>query len=102
MQRTPLPAASALLALALAHGGAQAQAAGAEWTTPSGTLQATRYSSLAQIDTSNAGKLVEDFSFATGSKATHQGQPLVVGSTMYVVKPFPNHLVALDLANGGQ
>lgn len=102
MHRTPLATASALLAMALAQGGAQAQAAGAEWTTPSGTLQATRYSSLTQIDASNVGRLVEDFSFATGSTATHQGQPLVVGSTMYVVTPFPNRLVALDLAHGGQ
>lgn len=102
MLRTSLAAAGVALALAFAHGGAQAQAAGAEWTTPSGSLQATRFSSLDQIDTSNVGRLVEDFAFATGSKATHQGQPLVVGTTMYVVTPFPNKLVALDLAHGGQ
>ncbi|MGC4076353.1 MAG: PQQ-dependent dehydrogenase, methanol/ethanol family [Rubrivivax sp.] len=101
MIRITLAATGATLAVALAAGAARAQA-GAEWTTPSGTLQATRFSKLDEIDTGNVGQLVEDFAFATGSKATHQGQPLVVGTTMYVVTPFPNKLVALDLAHGGQ
>jgi alcohol dehydrogenase (cytochrome c) len=79
----------------------QAQSAGAEWTTPSGTQQGTRYSTLAEITPANAGSLTEEFSFATGTKASHQGQPLVVGSTMYIVTPFPNKLIALDLANPG-
>jgi alcohol dehydrogenase (cytochrome c) len=77
------------------------QGAGAEWTTPAGTVQGTRYSTLSEITQANAGSLVEEFSFATGTKASHQGQPLVVGSTMYIVTPFPNKLIALDLANPG-
>lgn len=96
--------ATALLLVAsalTASKGASAQAAGAEWTTPSGTAQATRFSSLTDITPGNVGKLVEEFSFKTGSTATHQGQPLVVGSRMYIVTPFPNRLIALDLANPG-
>lgn len=89
----------ALLAAALPSGAATG--AGAQWTTPSGTLQGTRYSQLGDITAANAGTLVEEFSFATGSRATHQGQPLVVGDTMYLVTPFPNRLIALDLANPG-
>ena len=79
-----------------------AQAAGAEWTTPSGTLQGTRYSGLSQITSGNVATLVEEFAFPTGTKASHQGQPLVVGSTMYIVTPFPNKLIALDLRFPGQ
>ena len=78
-----------------------ATGAGNEWTTPAGTLQGTRYSELNQITSGNAGTLVEEFSFATNTTASHQGQPLVVGSTMYIVTPFPNKLIALDLNSPG-
>ena len=33
-----------------------------------------------------------------GRLATHEGTPLVMGSTMYLVTPFPNIAYALDLA----
>lgn len=89
--------------LCLASGGALAQtAAGDEWTTPAGTVQGTRFSSLDQINTTNVGKLVEEFSFSTGVKAGHEGGPLIVGTTMYVVGPWPNQLFALDLAHAGK
>ncbi|MFO1321477.1 MAG: PQQ-dependent dehydrogenase, methanol/ethanol family [Burkholderiales bacterium] len=78
------------------------QGAGAEWTTAAGTPQGTRYSELAQITPANAGTLVEEFAFPTGSRASHQGQPLVVGHTMYIVTPFPNKLIALDLDSPGR
>ena len=29
----------------------------------------------------------------------HEGSPLVVNNTMYVITPFPNNLIALDLKN---
>ena len=103
--RSPAPSAfgAALLALAAwaLPSAALAQGAGAEWTTPSGNVQAMRYSELGAITSANVGTLVEEFAFATGTKATHQGQPLVVGSTMYVVTPFPNKLIAMDLAHPG-
>ena len=94
--------ASAVLAVGLALPAlAMAQGAGAEWTTPSGTPQGTRYSTLSDITSGNVSTLVEEFAFPTGSKASHQGQPLVVGNTMYIVTPFPNKLIALDLAHPG-
>jgi lanthanide-dependent methanol dehydrogenase len=31
----------------------------------------------------------------------HEGGPLVVGSTLYIVTPFPNNLIALDLNKPG-
>jgi PQQ-dependent dehydrogenase (methanol/ethanol family) len=37
--------------------------------------------------------------YSTGIPRGHEGQPLVVGQTMYVVTPFPNDLLAIDLAN---
>lgn len=101
-RRAWLPALGLVSGLLVSLGAnAQAGGSGDEWTTPSGTLQATRFSKLADITPANAGGLVEEFAFATGVKNTHQGQPLVVGSTMYIVTPFPNKLIALDLNNPG-
>ena len=40
-------------------------AAGAEWRTPAGTVQGTRFSSLTQINTRNVNRLKEDFKFST-------------------------------------
>lgn len=109
-RRTPLRFGGALRAvLALSAAAASyapgeamaAPATGAEWTTAGGTQQGTRYSGLTEINAANAGKLVEEFSFPTGTKASHQGSPLVVGSTMYVVTPFPNKLIAMDLSHPG-
>jgi alcohol dehydrogenase (cytochrome c) len=78
-----------------------ATALAAEWTTPGGTLDGQRYSALNNINATNVGTLVEDFSVDTGAKGSHMGEPLVVGSTLYVVTPFPNKLIAYDLANKG-
>src|SRR5688500_10029876 len=64
-----------------------ASAAGAEWTTPAGTVQGTRFSSLAQINTRNVNRLQEEFKFSTDIEAGHEGQPLVVNGVMYVVTP---------------
>lgn len=80
---------------------AQPTGAGNEWTTPAGTVEGTRYSALDQINIANARLLTQEFSYTTGVRAGHQGAPLVVGSTMYVVTPFPNRLIALDLAAPG-
>ena len=38
---------------------------------------------------------------STGIAHGHEGQPLVVNNTMYVVTPFPNNLIALDLTKPG-
>lgn len=90
-----------LSALLMSAGVARGQpAAAAEWTTPAGTVQGTRFSSLSQIDNASVPRLKEEFQFSTNIKAGHEGQPLVVKGLMYVVTPFPNLLYALDL-NGG-
>jgi lanthanide-dependent methanol dehydrogenase len=71
------------------------------WTSPGRDYQLTRYSGLNQITTENVGKLKEIWSFTTGVKAGHEGQPLVVNNTMYVVTPYPNTLFAFDLTKSG-
>ena len=72
-----------------------------EWVTPALDYASTRYSTLDQVTTGNVAKLKEVWSFTTGIKDGHEGQPLVVGNTMYVVTPFPNKLFAFDLTKPG-
>jgi lanthanide-dependent methanol dehydrogenase len=61
----------------------------------------TRYSGLDEINTGNASRLRVAWTFSTGVVAGHEAAPVVVGSTMFVVTPFPNYLYALDLAQAG-
>lgn len=68
-----------------------------EWTLPAGDLANTRFTPLAQITSANAGTLKLAGTFSTGVPRGHEGQPLVVGDTMYVVTPAPNYLMAIDL-----
>ncbi|HEX5831711.1 MAG TPA: PQQ-binding-like beta-propeller repeat protein [Gemmatimonadaceae bacterium] len=71
------------------------------WTSPAKTYQATRYSELDAITTENVQNLKEVWSFTTGVSGGHEGQPLVVNNTMYVVTPYPNRLFAFDLTRPG-
>ncbi len=61
----------------------------------------TRYSGLGQITAANATTLRPVWTFSTGVLAGHEGQPLVVKNTMYVVTPYPNVLYAFDLTREG-
>jgi len=90
-----------LQSVLLAAPGAALAQAGATWTTPAGDLQGTRYSSLTEITTANANTLVEEFNFPTNAIASHEGNPLVVNNVMYVVTPWPNNLIAMDLTKPG-
>jgi PQQ-dependent dehydrogenase (methanol/ethanol family) len=76
--------------------------AGAEWRMPARDFANTRFSPLAQINTENVQRLKEEFHFETGIQDGHEGAPLVVGNTMYVVSPFPNTVFALDLNKPGR
>jgi glucose dehydrogenase len=66
-----------------------------------GNWQNTRFSSLAQIDASNADRLALAWTFHTGVLKGQEAAPIVAGGRMYVVSPFPNVLYALDLAKAG-
>jgi lanthanide-dependent methanol dehydrogenase len=72
-----------------------------QWTMPAKDFASTRYSALAQINAGNATGLRPLWTFSTGVLAGHQGQPLVVNNTMYVVTPYPNVLYAFDLTKEG-
>jgi len=100
LRRASLRAVVLQLILLTAPGAAFAQA-GATWTTSAGDLQGTRYSSLNEITTANAGSLVEEFNFPTNVIASHEGNPLAVNNVMYVVTPWPNKLIAMDLKHPG-
>jgi len=90
--------ALSLAACALSTGAQPA--AGAEWTTHAGTLEGTRYSPLTDITPANVGQLKKEFSFRTGVNGSHMGAPLVVGSLLYAVTPYPNKLIAYNLGTG--
>ena len=68
-----------------------------QWTMPGKDYSATRYSALAQITPATVGRLHPVWSFSTGVLRGHEGQPLVVNQTLYVVTPYPNVLYAFDL-----
>src|SRR3982751_205814 len=72
-----------------------------QWVMPAKNYASTRYSQLDQINAQNVKSLKVAWTFSTGNTRGHEAAPLIVGSTMYVVAPFPNYLYALDLANSG-
>jgi PQQ-dependent dehydrogenase (methanol/ethanol family) len=75
--------------------------AGKEWSQPGGDYAGSRYSTLAEITPANASQLNVASTFSTGVLQGHEGNPLVVDHTMYVVTPWPNILYALDLTRPG-
>src|SRR5258708_2261769 len=80
---------------------AAAPADDGQWRMPAKNFASTRYSELAEINTDNVKNLQVAFTFSTGVNKGHEAAPLVVGSTMYIVSPYPNILYALDLAQPG-
>ncbi|MEA2600317.1 MAG: lanthanide-dependent methanol dehydrogenase [Acidobacteriota bacterium] len=98
--KEPAPARSASLAGARVAGQPPAADDG-QWVMPAKDYASTRYSALAQITTANVAQLKPVWTFSTGNVRGHEAAPLVVGSTMYVVTPFPNVLYALDLTQPG-
>ncbi|MEA3002230.1 MAG: lanthanide-dependent methanol dehydrogenase, partial [Sphingomonadales bacterium] len=95
----PLPASQIHAA---ANGARPAPAATApedgQWTMPSKDYASTRYSGLNQINRQNVARLKLTLSWDTGSRKGQEAPPLVVGSTMYLTMPFPNNIIAIDLA----
>jgi lanthanide-dependent methanol dehydrogenase len=68
---------------------------------PGADYSNSRYSELAQITPANVRNLRAAWTFSTGVLRGHEGQPLVVNNTMYVVTPYPNVAYALDLTIPG-
>jgi len=72
-----------------------------QWTMPNKNQSATRYSAVSEINSENVKNLKVAWSFSTGVLRGHEGEPLVVGNTMFVHTPFPNLVYALDLSKEG-
>src|SRR5881628_2107012 len=72
-----------------------------EWHMPARDYANTRFSPLNQINRSNVARLKVAWTFADGTLYGHEGAPLVIGNTMYVVSPYPNVAYALDLTKPG-
>ncbi|MGH9605844.1 MAG: PQQ-dependent dehydrogenase, methanol/ethanol family [Terracidiphilus sp.] len=78
-----------------------APVANGQWTMPAGDYGNTRYSPLDQINASNVHNLHVVGKLSTGTRYGYEGAPLVVGGTLYVVTPFPDDLIAIDLTKPG-
>jgi PQQ-dependent dehydrogenase (methanol/ethanol family) len=74
---------------------------GPEWAAPGKNPALTRYSELDEITTGNVGKLKVVSTFSTGLTKGHEAAPLLVGSTLYFVTPYPNVVYALDITQHG-
>ena len=73
----------------------------ADWARPSRDDALTRFSPLAQINATNVTGLKPVWTFSTGTLRANEGNPLVVGTVMYLQTPFPNAIYALDLTKPG-
>src|SRR3954468_2132945 len=80
-----------------ASSGASVDADDGQWTMPAKNYASTGFSGLAEITATNAKTLHPVATFSTGVLRGHEAAPIVVGSTMYIVTPFPNTVYALDL-----
>jgi len=72
-----------------------------DWPMAARDFASTRYSPLGEVTPSNVHQLQLAFSFSTSIDKGHEAAPIVAGGTMYVVTPFPNHVIALDLTGPG-
>ena len=72
-----------------------------EWRSQARDYANTRFSPLKQINAGNVARLRVAWTFSDGTLYGHEGAPLVIGDTMYVVSPFPNIAYALDLSKPG-
>lgn len=78
-----------------------ATAGGNEWPMPGANTGLTRFSSLSDINAEDVSKLQPTFTFSMGVDRGEEAAPIVVGSTLYTVTPYPNILYALDLSKPG-
>jgi PQQ-dependent dehydrogenase (methanol/ethanol family) len=75
--------------------------AAGQWPSPAHDYASSRYSELAEVTSANVRNLRATWTFSTGVLRGHEGQPLVVDNTMYIVTPYPNVAYAIDLAAPG-
>ena len=73
-----------------------------QWVIPAGNYAGHRYSGLNQITPDNVKNLHVAWTMSTGSLRGHEGQPLVVGDTMFFESSFPNYVYAVSLKEPGR
>jgi PQQ-dependent dehydrogenase (methanol/ethanol family) len=78
-----------------------AQTDDGQWQQPAKDFQNTRFSSLDEINTTNASKLKVAWTFSTGVDRGQEAAPIVASNLMFVVTPYPNIVYALDLTKPG-
>jgi PQQ-dependent dehydrogenase (methanol/ethanol family) len=93
VERGPAPATSG--------GEVELSADDGQWVRPAKDYASTRFSALTEINTTTVRNLRPVSTFSTGALRGHESAPLVVGSTMYIITPFPNYVYALDLTKPG-
>jgi lanthanide-dependent methanol dehydrogenase len=71
----------------------------AQWVMPSQNYAALRHSALDEIKTTNVAGLKVAWTMSTGATRGHEGQPLVIGDTLYYQSAWPNHVYAIDLSD---
>jgi alcohol dehydrogenase (cytochrome c) len=74
---------------------------GVSWPSYGRDYTNDRYSTLAQVDTTNVSRLKLAWDFHNGIVAGYETSPIVVDGVMYISTPL-NHVVALDAATGAK
>lgn len=69
----------------------------AQWVMPTQNFANLRHSGLTQINAENVKDLKVAWMMSTGATRGHEGQPLVIGDTMYYESAYPNHVYAIAL-----
>ena len=67
------------------------------WVMPTQNYANLRHSALKDITTDNVKGLKVAWMMSTGATRGHEGQPLVIGDTMYFESAYPNHVYAVSL-----
>ena len=70
-----------------------------QWVMPGQNYANLRHSALDEITAANVSGLKAAWTMSTGATRGHEGQPLVVGDTLYYESAYPNHVYAIDLAD---
>ena len=65
---------------------------------PAKNCASTRFNGLDEDQRAERRSLGVSWTFSTGMGAGHEAAPLVGGSTMFIVTPFPNMVYAFDLS----
>jgi PQQ-dependent dehydrogenase (methanol/ethanol family) len=97
---TAMGAAGAAGAGTSAHSGTSASSATAgqvDWPQPGGNYGSQRFSPLTQVNNGNARNLQVAWMLSLGTDRGLEGQPLVIGDTMYTISSYPNYVTAIDL-----